>query len=276
MLKARLLGLSMLALLFTILIPAGHVFAATHSSLQPHDGTTYFLLNNSLNFSSASGTGNDNGATIQLDQNTVENGVISYFQHALFFVDGSGNVTVYTSGNSPTAVQTSVNSDNSVNMQYSQSSNSYTDSFNGTLAGDQMTATYDQQTFGGTTVGGQQYTGGTDISATFTTTVNWVSADQIPGAPSGGQYQLSSDGGVILSWGAASGNVAGYNIYRMIFTVDNQPQLIATTTDVSYTDESPEAIQNAQTITGMMYEVYAVGPTGIENPADVLYSVSSL
>lgn len=139
-----------------------------------------------------------------------------------------------------------------------------------------MTATYDQQTFGGTTVGGQQYTGGTDISATFTTAVNWVSADQIPSAPSGGQYQLSSDGGVILSWGAASGNVAGYNIYRMIFTADNQPQLIATTTDVSYADESPEAIQNAQTITGMMYEVYAIGPTGIENPTDVLYSVSSL
>ena len=277
MFKMRFLGLLALALMAVLVVlPAGHALAATWSTLHPNDGTTYFLLNNTLNFSNTSGTGIYNDSTTDLDASTIQNSVINTFQHTLFTMDSSGNVTVSSSGfDSPVTAQVSQNSDGSNNIVYSFSTQALTESFNGTLSGDQMTATYEQQTIGGATVNNQEYLGGTNITASFTTTVNWVTADQIPAAPTNGQYQLSSDGGVILSWTAStSGNVSGYNVYRMVVGVDKEPQLQGTTTDASYTDESSLAIQNAQSLTGIIYTVYAVGPTGIENPTDVALYVA--
>lgn len=270
MLKIRLLGFLIAAMMLAMLVPASHAFAATRQNLRPNDDASYFILNNTLNPSNASGTGIADGASIQLDPSVVEGSVTDTFQHTLFAVDSSGNITVYSAGNSPVAAQVSQNGDGSEYIEYNESSNTVTASFTGTMANGQMTATYQQQALGGNVVGGQEYIGGTDITESFTTTVNEVTADQIPASPSNGQYQLSSDGGVLLSWApATSDNVSGYDVYRQILGTDSLPQLQTMTTDTSYTDESPEAIQNAQTATGILYTIYAVGPTGIENPQDV-------
>jgi len=119
-----------------------------------------------------------------------------------------------------------------------------------------------------------QNMGGTNISASFTAQANAVTADQIPGAPGKGQFQFSSDGGINLSWQAASGNVSGYVVYRQVLGINSAPQELQTTTDTSYSDDSSEAIQNAQTVTGILYTIYAVGPTGITNPTDAEIYVS--
>jgi hypothetical protein len=272
MVKARLIGFLAFVLVIGILISSGHAFAATRNTLRPNDGTGYFIMNQGLSFSNESGDGMANGSSYQLDTNTIEGTVTTTFDHTLFVTDSSGNMTVYSSGFDATPAQVTQNADGSTSITYSQSSNAVTTSFNGTLSGDQMTVTYQQQSMGGTTVGdpSQEYIGGTDVSATFSTTVNWITSDQIPAAPTNGQYQLSSDGGVILSWAPSSsgGTVTGYNIYRTVFGVDTQPRLIESTTDTSYTDESAGAIQNAQSLTGVLYEIYAVGTSNIENPTD--------
>ena len=277
MFKARLIGFMALALMIGLVISSGHAFAAARHTLHADDGSTYFMLNNGLSFSAASGTGMDNGATINLDPNAVEGSVTTTFQHTIFVQDSSGNITVYSTGNDPVNAQVSQNADGSTSIAYSISGSNSSDSFNGTLSNGQMTATYQQDFIGGATVGGQEYMGGTNISATFTAAVNWITADQIPAAPSNGQYQLSSDGGVLLSWSPAqSSNVSGYDVYRMVLGVDTQQQFQTTTTDTSYSDESSEAIQNAQTVTGVMYTIYAVGPSGIENPEDVVIYAASI
>jgi hypothetical protein len=171
----------------------------------------------------------------------------------------------------------SQNSDGSTSIQFTESSGSVSVNFNGTLAGDQMTATYAEQTMGGTTVDNQDFMGGVDITADFTTTVNWVTADQIPDGPSNIQDQMTSDGGVSLSWSPSqSSNVASYDIYRYVLGVDAQPQLLTNVTDSSYTDESSNAIQYAQSIAGIEYIVYAVGPSGAESSSYTSINVSSL
>ena len=274
--KMRILGVVTLALLALAFIPTGHVFAATRRA---QDGATNFLMNNGLSVSSSYGTGMVNGASSDLSSDTITGGVTSVFLHTLFAEDGNGNITVYTPGNSPATAQVSQNADGSIGIAYNENTNSFSSTFSGTLAGDQMTATYSQQTWGGTTLSNddgsyQQFDGGTNLSATFTATVNWVSSDQIPETPTGGQYQLTSDGGVALSW-SPSGNAVSYDIYRMVLGRDTQQLLLTNTTNTSYTDESSDATQNAQTVTGIMYTIYAVGPTGVENPTDVVIAPSS-
>lgn len=278
------LTIVLVVITFVALLPMGNAFAATGSA---NGSTPYFILNNTLNFTNASGTGatayqnnttgDGSSASTQLDQQTIKDGVIANLQHTLFAQDGQGNVTVYMPDNASVAAQVSQNSDGSTNIQFTESTSTITVNFNGTLASDQMTATYSEQTMAGTTVDNQDFMGGVDISASFTTTVNWVTPDQIPSGPSNVQYQLTSDGGVSLAWSPSqSSNVASYDIYRYVLGVDAQPQFIANVTTTSYADESPKAIQNAQTIAGISYLVYAVGPSGVESASFTTVNVSSL
>lgn len=237
-------------------------------------GPTNFILHNTLIFSQASGTGMVNGATTQLSSDTVERGVISTFQHTLFVVDSSNNITVYTnSAPSPVQARTSKNADGSVNIGYTHSSNAGTTTFDGVLTGSQMKATYTTDFIGGTTVNGQTFSGGSTSTSTFTTQVQRLSADQIPSAPTNGRYQFTSDGGVSLTW---SGNASGYDIYRFVLTDSRGFQFLTKTSSTSYVDESQTTRNNAQTVTGISYAIYAVGSTGIENPSCITLSVSSL
>lgn len=287
MFKTRLfanLTIVLVAMAFVALLPMGNAFAATRTA---SDSAPYFILNNTLNFTNTSGTGstayqnNNTGdgstASSQLDQQTIEDGVTANLQHTLFAQDGQGNITVYTPDNSSVAAQVSQNSDGSTGIQFTESTSNVTVNFNGTLSSDQMTATYSEQTMGGTTVDNQNFMGGVNISADFTTTVNWVTADQIPDGPSNVQYQMTSDGGVSLVWTASdSSNVAGYDIYRYVLGVDAQPQFLTNVTSTSYTDESSVATQYAQSIAGIEYIVYAVGPSGAESSSYTSVNVSSL
>lgn len=244
------------------------------TSIVSLQGPTNFILNNTLTFSQASGTGMVNGATTQISSDTVERSVIATFQHTLFVVDSNNNIIVYTdSSPSPVQASTSKNADGSVSIRYTKSSNAGTTTFDGTLAGNQMKATYTTDFISGTTVNGQTFSGGSTSTSTFTTQVKWVSASQIPSAPTNGRYQLTSNGGVSLTW---SGNAPGYNIYRFVLTDSRGFQFLAKTSSNSYLDESQTTINNAQTITGISYDIYAVGPTGIENPSGITLSVSSL
>jgi hypothetical protein len=243
----------------------------------PPTGPTDFVLNNQLNFSRATGTGMVNGTTRQLDASTVENGVIETFKHTLFVRDASDNISVYPDGaTSPVAAQVSRNGDGSTLIEYTTSSRTGTTHFRGVLAASQMMATYEADFMGGTTVNHQSFTGGTDSSSAFSTLVHWVSPDQIPASPRNGHYQLTSNGGVALAWTAGSGRTPKYNIYRMILAVDHGFVYLAQTNTNSYTDNSQAAIANARSITGIAYAIYAVGPAGVENPGDVVISVSAL
>lgn len=287
MFKMRLFGILtivLVAMAFVAVLPTGSVFAASRTA---NDSAPYFILNNTLNFSNENGTGstsyqnNQTGdgasSSSQLSTQTIDDGITANLQHTLFAQDGQGNITVYTPDNASVAAQVNQNSDGSTAIQFTDSTGNVTVNFNGTLSGDQMTATYSEQTMGGAVVDDQEFAGGVDISANFTTTVNWVTPDQIPGGPSNVQAQLTGDGGVSLSWSPSqSSNVASYDVYRYLVGVDAQPQFLANVTNTSYSDESSEAIQYAQSIAGIEYYVYAVGPSGAESSSYTSINVSSL
>jgi hypothetical protein len=241
-------------------------------------GPTNFLLSNTLNFSSASGQGIVNGATLQLSQQVIEQGVTTEMQRTLFVVNSSNNILVYPNGaSSPLQAQVSQNADGSTSIRYTHSSQSGTSTFNGTLTGNQMNATYSWEFLSGTTVGGQTFSGGNNATSTFATPVRWVASNEIPSPPTSARYQLTSDGGVALTWiPGNSGGTVKYNIYRFVLTDSRGFLLIASTSGTSYTDESTVAKSNAQTITGLAYAIYAVGTTGVENPTDSEVAVSSL
>jgi hypothetical protein len=241
-------------------------------------GPTNFVLNKTLTFSQAAGNGIVNGVTTPLSSDVVRRGVISTFQRTLFVVDSNNHISVYTDGSTkPLAAQSSTGADGSSSISYTHTLSTGSTTFNGTLRGNQMAATYTTDSMSGTTVDGQNFSGGTNTTSTFTTQVQWVSTDQIPAVPVNGHYQLTSDGGVALTWspGTAGGAVTGYDVYRFVLTDPQGMQFLTKTTSPAYTDESQVARSNAQTITGMAYMIYAVGTSGIENPGCVTIPVAS-
>ncbi len=80
------------------------------------------------------------------------------------------------------------------------------------------------------------------------------------------------NGGVALSWSAGQ-HASRYDVYREVTNVDQQFQLVATVTGTTYTDASATAIKYAHA-EGITYAIFAVGPTGVENPSDTVVSVS--
>ncbi len=243
-------------------------------------GPTNFIINNALNFSNASGTGFANGVTHQLSAAVVERSVTSDMRHTLFKVDSSTHVMIYTNYAPPMQAQVGQNADEGTTIQYMRSAKSGTTSFHATLAGNQMTTTYERSSITNATVNGQTFSGGSTSTATFTTQVSWVTDDQIPASPTNGKYQLTRIGGVALSWtpGTSGGAVKQYNVYRLVLTDPQGFQFLTSVspTATSYTDTSAVAMNNAQTIAGMVYAIYAVGSSGVENPVDTEISISSL
>jgi hypothetical protein len=165
-------------------MPTATTSTTTVTTLQ---GPTDIMLNQTLQFSRASGTGEANGATIQLSTATIEQNVTSTFQHTLFIVDSNDNITVYPNGSStPIQAQSEQTTSGSTHITYTYITKTGSSTFNGNLTGNQMAATYASEFIGGAVVNGQTFSGGNTSSSTFTTQVQWISSDQkILSPPSG-------------------------------------------------------------------------------------------
>jgi hypothetical protein len=238
-------------------------------------GSTNFLLHTPLAFSRVSGSSTDgNGKTTQLDTRSIQAGINDEFVHLLFMVDDANTVRVYPPGaTTPTIAQVTAHTDGSAELTYTQTSNSEAGSFSlffdGLLTRDSLSALYEQR-FSPLLISS---IAASDVTVTFTTPVRWVNSDEIPAAPAGGTYHLTERGGIALSWEGGQGAVA-YTVYRLISAQDQQFRLFATVKELAYTDSSPQAIQHAHGRPGIAYAIFSLGPTGVENPGDIVISVS--
>lgn len=237
-------------------------------------GPANFLLRTPLDFSNVSGSATDgNGTTTQLDAKTIKDGINEEFKHLLFMVDSNDSVKVYNPGaTTPTTVQITQNNDGSTAIAYTQTTNSEAGSFaitfDGVLSKNRISALYEQR-YAPLLISSVS---ASDVTVAFTAPVRWVAADEIPAAPVSGTYRITSSGGIALSWGAGQRAVA-YDVYRLIPARDQQFQLLGTVKDPAYNDNSPEAVQNAHATPAIAYAIFSVGPTGIENPANLVISL---
>jgi len=238
-------------------------------------GVTNFLLRTPLAFSRVSGSSTDgNGTTTQIDTSSIQTGINDEFAHQLFMVDDTNTVRVYPPGTTtPTVAQVTEHPDGSAELTYTQTSNSEAGSFSlffdGLLTRDSLNALYEQR-FSPLLISS---TPASDVTVTFTAPVRWVSSDEIPAAPASGVYHLTESGGIALSWESGQGAVA-YAVYRLISTRDQQFRPLTTVKGLAYTDNSPQARQQAHARPGIAYAIFSVGPTGVENPGDLIISVS--
>jgi len=192
----------------------------------------------------------------------------------LFVVSANNAVTVYTpGGTTPIAAKTAQQADGSVQISFSQTLNSLQGTvtlvFTGTLQDHQLNATYGQSF----TPSLMSNTTASSVEASFTAQVKWVAASDIPTAPTNGQYQVLNKTSVALTWSPGT-NAAAYDVYRLIPDRDQQFQLLATVTTTSATDNSAEVAQYITSTQGIIYAVFSVGPTGVENPGDVAIQVT--
>lgn len=236
-------------------------------------GPTNFLLITPFHFSRAVGaTMDDSGATTPLDENTIKTDVTGELKRLLFVMDSSDNLKVYSPGASPVAAKLTPNADGSTTIDYTQTVNSeagtVTILFDGILSKSQITTTYEQQYSPSMLINAEA----SQVEVTFTTGVRWVAPNQIPAAPSNGKQQLTSSGGIALSWTAGQ-NAAAYDVYRLISDQNQQFQLLTRVKGTSYTDNSTDAKQNIHATKGITYAIFSVGPTGVENPGGLVISI---
>ncbi len=239
-------------------------------------GKSNFVLDPPFNFSAANGiTTDDNGTTTSIDQNTVESGITSELQHLLFVVTNGSDIQVYSQGSTkPIKAQVAQHTDGSVDVDYTQESDTAlasTDiSFDGTMSNDQMSVHY-QQSYNPTIItSGSQ----SDVIAAFSAKVQWVTSNQIPATPANGRFQFTPANAVAVAWDAGK-NAVAYDVYRMIPSQDQAYEFVTTVKDTMYTDTSAAAWQNAHTSTGISYSIFAVGPTGVENPVGLPIPVAT-
>lgn len=260
-------------------VPTGNASAQTTPTPQPTSsslalhGPTNFLLDTPFTFSTVNGvTTDDNGATTSLNTATVKTQVTQELHHLLFVVDSSDNIKVYSQGASPVAAQLGFNSDGTANISYIQTANSEAGTisilFGALLSTKQIEVHYEQQYTPSMLINAQS----SDIQVAFTASVKWVAPRDIPAAPSNGTYQMTSQGGIALSWSAGQ-NAVAYDVYRQISDQDQQFQLLATVKGTSYNDNSSAAITNIHATKGIVYAIFSVGPTGVENPGGIIISV---
>jgi hypothetical protein len=186
----------------------------------------------------------------------------------------NGGLTVYTAGFSPVRASVSHTSSGGYAISYSVHGGGSDASFTGQLNSEDIQVHYAQDGHGGAVVNHIAHYGGTHIEADFTTTLTALSPDEIPGNPGPGRYRIDADyDSVLLSWGAATGNVSGYEIYRQVVGVDGDQKLLARTTGTSYTDRAhPVSLANSGAH-DLLYWVYAIGPTGLDSAQDILISI---
>ena len=239
-------------------------------------GKSNFVLDAPFNFSSVNGaTTDNNGAPTPIAQNTVESGITSELQHQLFVVANGNNIQIYSQGSTkPIKAQVTPLTENSIDVRYTQANNTTTGStnisFDGVILNDQISVHY-QQSYTPTIVSN---TTQSDVAVAFSAKVQWVSPSQIPVSPVNGRFQFTSSSGVALAWDTGK-NAVAYDVYRLIPSQDASFVFVATVKDTTYTDTSAAAWQNAHTSTGITYGIFAVGPTGVENPAGLAIPVAT-
>lgn len=236
-------------------------------------GPTNFLLNLPFDFASAHGVTTDtSGATAPLNAATIKENVTQELHHLLFVVDSSNAIKVYSQGAAPLAVQLTYNNDGSANLSYTHTADSeagtVTILFVGLVTRKQISVQYEQQYTPSMLINAQA----SDIVVAFTAPVRWVASREIPAAPSNGAHQLTSQGGVALTWSAGQ-HAASYEVYRLISDLSQQFQLLATVRSISYIDNSSAVIQNIHATKGITYAIFSVGPTGVENPGGIVISL---
>lgn len=247
--------------------------AATNSSSLFLHRPANFVLKVPFAFSSVQGVTTDsNGATAALNPAQVKNELTQEMRHMLFVVDSNAALKVYNQGSQPFSAQLTSAAADSVQISYTQTANSeagtVTMNFSGVLTKKQIVVHYEQQYNPSIMINAQP----SDISVAFTASVQWVAPNEIPTPPTNGSRQVTSQGGVALSW-SASQNAAAYDVYRLISDQNQQFQLLATVKESAYTDNSAATIQNIHATKGITYAIFSVGPTGVENPGGIIISV---
>jgi len=237
-------------------------------------GPTNFLLRTPLNFSAISGNAKNGGGTVtSLDKNTIKEGVTGELKHLLFAVDSQDAVMVYSASSvTPIKAQILQRTDGGTQISYTQTVNSDGSSvviaFDGAILSNRIIVQYEQKYSPLLTSSADA----TDVTVTFTTYVQWVPVDQLPAAPKDGHYQFTGSSGVSLAWSASQHAVA-YHVYRLIASVDQQYQLVGTVKETVYNDKSSQVMKSIRTVPGISYAVFAVGPTGVENPDNIVIPV---
>ncbi len=234
-------------------------------------GPTNFQLRTPLNFSAVNGTStDDSGNSTPIDAQTIKTGATTELQGLLFEVNKDNTVNVYLPGDSsPIKAQVTQRPDGSTAINYTQQITSITINFAAALYKDQIIANYEQQYTPLIT----ENANATDVVVSFTTHVRWILAKQIPTAPDNGQYQITKNGAVDLSWDPGQ-NAVAYNVYRIFPDQDQQFQLLGTVKNTTYNDKSAQIPQKLSTM-GIAYAIFSVGPTGIENPVDAVISIGA-
>jgi hypothetical protein len=234
-------------------------------------GPANFLLRTPLNFTAVSGTTMDDaGTSTPLDAKTIKTGITSELQRVLFVVANNDAVNVYMPGTAtPIQAQVTQHPDGSTAINYTHQTDSVTIQFAAALYKDQIIINYEQQYSPLIT----ENASASDVVVTFTTYIKWVSANQIPAAPDDGQYQISANGIVNLTWNASQ-NAVAYHVYRMFPDQDQEFQLLGTVKDTSYNDKPAQLSQKLSTM-GIAYAIFSVGSTGIENPTDAVISIAA-
>lgn len=234
-------------------------------------GPTNFQLRTPLNFATVNGTAtDDSGANTPIAANTIKTGITTELQRILFVADSNDTVNVYFPGaTSSVKAQVGQRSDGSTTIDYMHTDGSVKILFAAALYKDQIIVRYEQQYSPLIT----ENASATDVQATFTTHVRWIATNQIPTAPDNGQYQITKDGAISLTWNAGH-NAVAYHVYRILPAQDQQFQLLGTVKNTTYNDKS---IQNPKQLLtmGVAYAIFSVGSTGIENPVDTVISLSA-
>lgn len=241
----------------------------------PHalQGPTNFQLALPLSFSLAKGVIiDDQQNTTAIEPKTVESDITAEMKRLLFVVDSSDSVKVYSPGIAPIPVQITFSANKGVDIQFKKQidseAGSVTMSFHGVLLAGKLDASYEQQYTPSMLINAQA----SDVVVSFTTNVKWISADQIPAAPGKGSFHYERNGNIVLSW-VAGRNAVAYNVYRQISDHNQQFQLLVTVKGVSYVDNSAEAEQQVHSQKGITYVIFAVGPSGVENPGGIVITV---
>lgn len=239
-------------------------------------GRSNFVLDAPFNFSNVNGaTANGSGVPTPVAQNTVKSGVTSELQHQLFVVTNGSDIQIYSQGSTkPIKAQVTQLTDGSVDVSYTQTSNtamgSTNISFDGIILNDQISVHY-QQSYNPTIVSSAAPS---SVAVAFSAKVQWVIPSQIPASPANGRFQFTPASAVALAWNTGK-NAVAYDVYRVIPSQGQTFEYVATVKDTTYTDTSAAAWQNAHTSTGITYGIFAVGPTGVENPAGLPIPVAT-
>jgi hypothetical protein len=217
----------------------------------------------------------DSGVSTPIAQNTVESGVTSELRHLLFIVTNGSDIQIYSQGSTtPIKAQVTQRTDGSVDVGYTQTSNtslgSVNISFDGTMFHDQIFVHY-QQSYTPTITSSEVQS---NVTVAFSAKVQWVTPSQIPALPANGRFRFTPTSAVALAWDTGK-NAVAYDVYRLIPSQDLSFEFVATVKDTTYTDTSAAAWQNAHTSTGITYGIFAVGPTGVENPVGLPIPVAT-